>query len=178
MDHLRAMHQLIEKCAEYNISLCLAYVNNCKPFDLVEIPAVLEVIQHNGVDPMNINILKHIYQNTTSFIILHKVSEPFKQEKEVRQADCISPKLFTACLEQIFRKLNWEEMGIKIDGEMFNNLRLADDIVLASENPKELQAMLEQQMLKAKLLAEKLIYQRPRSCSTTYSRERPEYHNQ
>ena len=44
-----------------------------------------------------------------------------------------------AYLELIFRKLNCEEKtGIKIDGETFNNLRFADDIVLASEDPEQL----------------------------------------
>ena len=39
--------------------------------------------------------------------------------------------------------MNWE-MGIKIDGKMFNNLRFADDIILASEDPNELQTKVEQ----------------------------------
>ena len=29
----------------------------------------------------------------------------------------VSPKLFTATLESIFRRLNWENKGVKIDGE-------------------------------------------------------------
>ena len=142
MDHLQAMHQLIEKTSEYNMQLCLAFVDYRKAFDSIEIPAMLDAIKCHGVDPTYVNILKHIYQNATSFIRLHKDSEPFKLQKGVRQGDCISPKLFTACLEQVFRKLDWEERGIKIDGEAFNNLRFADDIVLASEDPEELQAML------------------------------------
>ena len=35
-------------------------------------------------------------------------------------------------------------MGIKIDGEWLNNLRFADDIVLISKDPQELQAMINQ----------------------------------
>ena len=118
------MHQLIEKCAEYNIPLCLAFVDYCKAFDSVK--------------------------NMTSFIRLHKESEPFKLEKGKRQGDYISPKLFTVCLEQIFRKLNWEEMGIKIDSEIFNNLKFVDDIVLAPEYTEELQTMLEQLNVESK----------------------------
>ncbi len=29
----------------------------------------------------------------------------------VRQGDTISPKLFTACLEEIFKKLEWDDIG-------------------------------------------------------------------
>ena len=35
-------------------------------------------------------------------------------------------------------------MGIKIDGEWLNNLRFADNIVLISKDPQELQAMINQ----------------------------------
>ncbi len=38
-----------------------------------------------------------------------------------------------ACLEEVFRNLRWDDLGIKIDGE-YLNLRIADDIVLLSES--------------------------------------------
>ena len=53
----------------------------------------------------------------------------------------MSPKLFTATLESIFRRLNWENKGVKIDGEFLSNLRFADDIFLCTETPQELQHM-------------------------------------
>ena len=150
------MHQLDKKDNGVQHSTVLAFVDYRKAFDSVEIPAILEAIENHGVDPTYINILKHTYQNATSFIRLHKDSDPFKLEKGARQGDCISPKLFTACLEQVFRKLNWEEMGIKIDGQMLNNLRFADDIVLVSEDPGELQEMLEQLNTESKAVGLKM----------------------
>ena len=62
----------------------------------------------------------------------------------VRQGDTISPKLFTATLESIFRRLNWENKGVKIDGEFLSNLRFADDIFLCTETPQKLQQMLQE----------------------------------
>ena len=59
--------------------------------------------------------------------------------QRVTQGDTISPKLFTATLESIFRMLNWENKGVKIDGEFLSNLRFADDILLFIETPQELQ---------------------------------------
>ena len=72
---------------------------------------------------------------------LHKESEKIGIKRRVRQADTISPKLFTATLESIFRRLNWENKGVKIDGEFISNLRFADDIFLCTEIPQELQQM-------------------------------------
>ncbi|KAG1675950.1 Cytochrome P450 2C29 [Nymphon striatum] len=65
-------------------------------------------------------------------------------EKGVRQGDSISPKLFTACLENVFRGLNWTSKGIPINGDRLTNLRFADDVVLLSESPQELQLMVEE----------------------------------
>ena len=60
------------------------------------------------------------------------------------QGDTISPKLFTATLESIFRRLNLENKGVKIDGEFLSHLRFADDIFLCTETPQELQQMLQE----------------------------------
>ena len=46
--------------------------------------------------------------------------------------DTISPKLFTATRESIFRRLNWENKGF------------ADDIFLCTETPQELQQMIQE----------------------------------
>ena len=47
-------------------------------------------------------------------------------------------------MESIFRRLNWENKGVKIDGEFLSNLRFADDIFLCTETPQELQQMLQE----------------------------------
>ena len=62
----------------------------------------------------------------------------------MRQEDTISPKLFTSTLESIFRRMNWENKGLKIDGEYLNHLRFADDIFLCTKPPQELEIMLQE----------------------------------
>ena len=62
----------------------------------------------------------------------------------MRQENAISPKLFTSTLESIFRRLNWENKGLKIDGEYLNHLRFADDTFLCTETPQELEIMLQE----------------------------------
>ena len=45
IDHLHAVNQLIEKCAEYKIPLVVGLVDYNKAFDSVEIPDVIEALQ-------------------------------------------------------------------------------------------------------------------------------------
>ena len=54
------------------------------------------------------------------------------------------PKPLTAMLESIFRRLNWKNNVMKIDGEFVSNLRFADDIFLRTETPQKLQQMLQE----------------------------------
>ncbi|XP_033118990.1 hemicentin-1-like [Anneissia japonica] len=64
--------------------------------------------------------------------------------KGVRQGDPISPKLFTAVMENIFRNLDWNDKRILVNGEYLNNLSFADDILLFCHHPEEVQIMLEE----------------------------------
>ena len=75
---------------------------------------------------------------------LHKESEKIRIKRGVRQGDDFSPNFFTAALESIFRRLNWENKGVKIDGEFLTNRRFADEIFLCTETPQELQPMLQE----------------------------------
>ena len=93
---------------------------------------------------MYIEILKDIYTDSSVTVHLHKESEKIRIKRGVRQGDTISPKLFTATLESIFRRLNWENKGVKIDGEFLSNIRFADDIFLCTETLQELQQMLQE----------------------------------
>ena len=78
---------------------------------------------------MYIDILKDIYTDSSVTVHLHKESEQIMIKRGVRQGDTVSPKLFTATLESIYGRLNWENKGVKIDGEFLSNLRFADDII-------------------------------------------------
>ncbi|GBP62800.1 Retrovirus-related Pol polyprotein from type-1 retrotransposable element R2 [Eumeta japonica] len=71
----------------------------------------------------------------------------FKVGKGVGQGDPLSPKLFSAVLESIFRRLNWEGLGINVDGTLLTHLRFADDIVLFAKTPENGMMTLEKWQL-------------------------------
>ena len=78
------------------------------------------------------------------------MTNAFKILKGVRQGDPISPKLFTAAMEAIFRNLDWHSKGIIVDGEHLTHLQFADDILLVSHDPQELQTMIRELNVESK----------------------------
>uniref|UniRef100_A0A8C9S512 ribonuclease H n=1 Tax=Scleropages formosus TaxID=113540 RepID=A0A8C9S512_SCLFO len=94
-----------------------------------------------GVEAQYIELLREANSGCTTDIAL--LSSPIRipVEKGVKQGDTISPKLFTTCLEQIFRDIDWKG-GVNINGELLTHLRFADDIVLVAETTDLLQTML------------------------------------
>ena len=58
-DHIHAINQLKEKCREYNIPLCVAFLDYEKAFDSVQSHAILTSLQKQGIEDAYIEILKY-----------------------------------------------------------------------------------------------------------------------
>uniref|UniRef100_A0A0K0CUR3 Reverse transcriptase domain-containing protein n=1 Tax=Angiostrongylus cantonensis TaxID=6313 RepID=A0A0K0CUR3_ANGCA len=63
-------------------------------------------------------------------------------KEELGKAIPISPKLFTATLQNVMRTLEWGDMGVKINGRQIHHLRFADDIVLITPDISQAKRML------------------------------------
>ncbi|KAK6756216.1 hypothetical protein RB195_014549 [Necator americanus] len=94
--------------------------------------AVVEALDNQGVPTQYIKVLRELYSNFTTVV---GISPLYKNiiidvKRGVRQDDTISTKIFTATLDNAMRKLEWHDMGVKVDGRQLHHLRFADDIVL------------------------------------------------
>src|SRR5438552_2448862 len=107
-DHLQVIMQLVEKTNEYEMPLYFAFVDYEKAFDSVEHVGIINALTEHQINSTYIETLTNIYNNGTSIIKLDKESSKFPIRRGVRQGDTISPKLFNAGLEQVFRRLEWE----------------------------------------------------------------------
>ncbi|CAH2229921.1 jg24530 [Pararge aegeria aegeria] len=114
VDHIHVVKQVVEKYNEYALA-------------------------SQGIENKYIRLIRNIYNNSTAKVKLERIGEEFEKKKGVRQGDSLSPKLFLAVLEEIFRNLQWEELGINVNG---CKLRFADDLVLFTDDPDTLQEML------------------------------------
>lgn len=81
--------------------------------------------------------LEDAYDGCTTEIKLPNDPITIPIRRGVRQGDTVSPKLFTAALEEVFKQLNWEKRrncGLSIGDKQLSHLRFADDIVLDWHN--------------------------------------------
>ncbi|KAJ8724843.1 hypothetical protein PYW07_015801 [Mythimna separata] len=150
IDHIHVVKQIIEKLNEFGQLYYMAFVDYNKAFDSLSHNYIWKTLENQGVDKKYIQIIKKIYRNITATVQLEQQGKEFSVQRGVRQGDPLSPKLFTAVLENIFRHLDWDNFGININGLNLNHLRFADDIVIFAKRPDILQTMLEQLDLESK----------------------------
>ena len=152
-DHIFTLTQLLERSREYRLPLCAIFVDFEKAFDSVEVNAVLQSLAQQSVPSGYIELLKDANSGCTTDITLFDKQIRIPVGRGVKQGDTISPKLFSACLETVMRRLN-QTKGIKIDGENINHLRFADDVVLLGESidgPRQMLRELEKEGAKVGL---------------------------
>ncbi|KAK6740639.1 hypothetical protein RB195_008854 [Necator americanus] len=142
IDHIHTVSRLIEVSREYKMPLCLTFIDLKKAFDSVETEAVVEALDNQGVPTQYIKVLRELYSNFTTGISPFYKNIIIDVKRGVRQGDTISPKIFTATLENAMRKLEWDDMGVKIDGRQLHHLRFADDIVLITPSISQAERML------------------------------------
>lgn len=75
----------------------------------------MEKTRRTGVHKAYVNHNKNIYRRSKAHIRLESIGNVFKIEKGVIRGDPLSPKLFTAVLEQMSRQLDWEHLGLNIN---------------------------------------------------------------
>ncbi|KAE9412687.1 hypothetical protein Angca_009404, partial [Angiostrongylus cantonensis] len=129
-DHIHTITRLIEISREYRRALCLTFIDLQKAFDSFEIEAVMKALGRQGVSTHYVKILCELYKIFTTKISPFYNDINVDVKRGVRQGDTISPKLFTATLQNAMRTLEWDNMGMKIDGRQIHHLCFADDIVL------------------------------------------------
>ena len=76
-DHLQVITQLVEKCNEYTLPLCLVFVDYEKAFDSVEHNGIVDAMRAHGIHETYVATLASIYNNGTSVIKLDHVSNRF-----------------------------------------------------------------------------------------------------
>ncbi|EYC22351.1 hypothetical protein Y032_0017g3299 [Ancylostoma ceylanicum] len=122
--------------------LCFTFIILRKAFGTIETGAFLEALGYQGVPTQYIKIFRELYSNFTTRISPFCDDITIDVRRRVRQGDTVSPKLFTATLEDVMRRLEWDNMGVRVDGRLLYHLRFADGIVLITPSISQAERML------------------------------------
>ena len=144
------MHHLWEGASEWKTSLWLVAVEFKKAFGTIDHNAIWEALHELGFPTGYTAILRRLYQGQTGQVVADANSRTFKIKRGTKQGDPISPTICSAVLEVIMRrlKLDWgaKRYGLRVgfaSPSLLQNLRFADDLLLAARTLPQAKHMLE-----------------------------------
>ena len=111
-----------------------------KAFDNIQHPFMIKTLQKVGTEGTYLNIIKAIYDKPTAKIILNgEKLKAFPLRSGTRQGCPLSPLLFNIVLEVLATAIREEKeiKGIQIGKEEVKLSLFADDIIVYSENAKD-----------------------------------------
>ena len=136
------MSMLMERCIEVQQDMYLCFIDYSKAFDKVRHDDLFKILDELDIDGKDLRVVRNLYWNQNATVRIEgEYSEYNEIKRGVRQGCVMSPDLFNLYSEIILRNL--EDMpGIRINGQMINNIRYADDTVLIAGSEQELQNLL------------------------------------
>ena len=112
-----------------------------KAFDKVQHPFMINTLQKVDIERTYLNIIKAIYDKPTANITLNgEKLKAFPLRSGIRQGCPLSPLLFNIVLEILVTGIREEKeiKGIQIGKEEVKLSLFADDMILYTENPKDI----------------------------------------
>ena len=143
MDQLFTLRQIMEKRLERNQSLLCCFIDYEKAFDSVWQEGLWKAMNFFGYSSKYIHLLQALYQQSSSAVRVNgELTDWFKTTVGVRQGCALSPQLFNILLEAVMLyAIHDTKIGVRVQGQLINNLRFADDIVLIADNDRDLQTI-------------------------------------
>ena len=143
-DQIANVHWIIEKARELQKNIYFCFIDYAKAFDFVDDNKLWKILKEMGILDHPTCLLRNLYagQEATGRTG-HGMTDWFQIGKEVYQACILSPCLFNLYAEYMIRNAGLEEAqaGIKIARRNINNLRYANDTLMA-ESEEELKSLL------------------------------------
>ena len=144
-DQIFTLSQIAEKMWEYNKDLFCIFIDFRQAFDSVWRKGMIQVMKHFGFEEGIVNVIDRLYKDTKVSVKKGSIkTDSFTTERGIIQGCPLSPHLFNIFLEKIMQEaLADYPGGVRIAGEIINNLRYADDIILVGETEEEVKQMLD-----------------------------------
>ena len=154
MDHIFALHSIIEYYKSKKSRVYVAFIDYTKAFDLIDRSSLWLKLIQTGIKGKIINVIKNMYENAKSCVKQDgKISEFFSCNVGVRQGENLSPVLFAIYLNDFNESIGSSFNGLdSLSSDLLDKLDVflklyvllyADDTIIMAETPEELQKALD-----------------------------------
>ena len=133
-DQIANICWIIEKAREFQKIIYFCFIDYAKAFDCVDHHKLWKILKETGIADHLTCLLRNLYAGQETTVRTgHGITDWFQTGKGVRQGCILLPCLFNFYSEYIMRnaRLDETQAGIKISGRNINNLRYADDTLIA-----------------------------------------------
>lgn len=141
-DHIFVLKTIVDKYVQNcknGSKLYACFIDLRKAFDTVWHEGLFFKLQKAGIDGNVYKLLKSMYTNAYSRVrCKHVLSNPIHMSKGVHQGNILSPILFNIFINDIGNRMYTNDAPLLHDSKI-NHLLYADDLLLLSTSPHELQ---------------------------------------
>ncbi|KAI5700378.1 hypothetical protein M8J77_008043 [Diaphorina citri] len=143
-DGLSGLRIILERSIEMKKDIYLAFIDFQKAFDNIKHTLLMQILKDIQLPKAEVRLIETLYWGQKGKVRTKDgISNTFNVKKGVRQGCIISPILFNIFVEKIIAEsIEKEERGLKINGEVINNLRYADDTLLLATSKSDLKYLM------------------------------------
>jgi exonuclease III len=143
-DAIGVVRTLCDRSLEYGNDVYICFVDFEKAFDRVNWVKMMSILKDLQVDWRDRKLISDLYLRQEMVVrIAGKESEPGIVGRGVRQGCPLSPLLFTIYAEvMMVEAMEGVEDGVRVGGEMVQDVRFADDQAMASGEEEGLQRIM------------------------------------
>ncbi len=144
LEHIYTLYTIIKNRKNMSLDTYVAFIDFSKCFDLIDRDMLYFKLIETGIDGKMYFTLKSMYSNTMSCVSINgNITDWFYTTNGCRQGDVTSPTAFSILINDLIKELKASGIGVNVNDLIISVLAYADDIVLISENPEQLQSLID-----------------------------------